>query len=416
MEVLIIGNGIAGNEVASCLQSLGGDCSLTCLAAEPYPEYDPCSLTYFVGGDVPRDKMFRQRGSAPMRVIRERATAIDARRHTVSTDQGHAHAYDKLVLAHGGSLLVPPIPGVELGGVFGCKQLHDAEALAAHPGSAAVVIGSGAIGIEAAEALKKRGYSVVVIELLEWILPTMFDEPPSRMLEQQLAACGIKVLSGEKVVRIEGQGRVAKVVTDHREIACDTVVLATGVIPGRDLAVTAGIEVGRGIKVDRQQRTSVPDIFACGDCAETADLLTGRPCLYQLKHNAIEQARVAARSILGLASAYPGAYPFARLHFFDTHAVTFGQTERGLRGQAGVEIQERHTRNSYLRLVLKQGQLFGAQAVGAVADQAGLLLGSMLRKDDFHQLRAAWPQIAQLDSPWPWRYRALGRLCGWNLQ
>ena len=279
MEVLIIGNGIAGNEVASSLRALGSDCAITCLSAEPYPEYDPCSLTYFVGGDVNRDCVFRKRDGeidGVRLLFGERATSIDPVRHTVSSEKGNTYRYNSLVLAHGGNLFVPPIQGVQMLGVFACKQLGDAEALSFHAGSSAVVIGSGAIGIEAAEALKKRDYEVRVVELLDWILPTLFDEPAARILEQRLVTAGIAVYCGEKVLRIEGSGRVEKVVTNKREISCDTVVLATGVVPGVALARTAGVEIGRGIKVDRGMRTSVDDIYACGDCVEAIDVVTGQ--------------------------------------------------------------------------------------------------------------------------------------------
>jgi NADH oxidase (H2O2-forming) len=330
----------------------------------------------------------------------------------VTTEKGNTYHYDSLVLAHGGSLFEPPIPGIKLGGVFACKRLADADAIAAHTGSSVVVIGSGAIGIESAEALKKKKYAVTVVEMVPYILPVLFDEPASHILEQRLEEAGISVFCGEKVLRFEGSTNVEKVVTDKREINCDTVILATGVKAGIALAHTAGIECGKGIKVDRGMRTNVKDIYACGDVAEAMDLLTGQPCLYQLKHNAIDEGRVAAKSILGMKAEYVGSYPFARIHFFDTHSMTFGQTAFRFKDKPNVEVIDRTTNKGYLRLILQDGKLIGGQAVGEVADKAGILIAAMFRGDDFNKLRADWPKIAMFDSPWPWQYRMMGKLLG----
>ncbi len=244
-----------------------------------------------------------------------RAVSIDPDKKRITIHTGEQIRYDKLVLAHGGDLFIPPIPGIDQSGVFSCKQLSETRKLAAHHGTSAVVIGSGAIGIEAAEALKRKGVDVYVIELMDWILPSLFDEPTAKRLETELTGYGIQVFTHEKVMEIKGDGNVTGVVTDRRTLDCDTVVVATGVVPGTALARTAGIETGRGIQVNRQMQTSDPDIYACGDCVETIDACTGEIAMFQLKHNAIEQAQVAARHILGEPVRYLGAYAFARAHF-----------------------------------------------------------------------------------------------------
>ena len=200
-----------------------------------------------------------------------------------------------------------------------------------------------------------------------------------------------------------------------RQIPCDTVVIATGVVPGRPLAETAGVACDRGVLVNDQMLTNVDDIYACGDCVQTYDACTGEGCMYQLKHNAIEQARIVARNILGEKAQYRGAYPFARAHYFDTHAVTFGKTMKGAERICTldqVEVLERSTINGYLRLLLKEGKIIGGQAIGKMADYAGLLMGCMWRGEDLHEFIENWPKIAELDSPYPWQARKLGQLLG----
>ncbi|HSL62515.1 MAG TPA: FAD-dependent oxidoreductase, partial [Desulfotignum sp.] len=331
MKLVIIGNGIAGNQVAFDVRKKDPGARIVILSAENVPEYDPCSLPYFLGGECRRMDVFRKKNEdyAAHRIellYDSKAVSIDPETRTVTTHTGEQIDYDKLVLAHGGDLFIPPIPGIDNPGVFSCKQLGETQKLAAHKGRTAVVIGSGAIGIEAAEALKRKGYAVYVVELMGWILPSLFDEPTARRLETELTGYGIHVYTQEKVLEIQGDKKVTGVITDRRTIACDTVVVATGVVPGTALARTAGIETGRGIPVNRQMQTSVPGIYACGDCVETIDACTGETAMFQLKHNAIEQAQVAAKHIVGEPARYLGAYAFARAHFFDTHAATFGKT------------------------------------------------------------------------------------------
>jgi NADH oxidase (H2O2-forming) len=416
MKVVIIGNGIAGNQVAFSIRERCRETEVVILSAESFPEYDPCSLPYFLGGDCEKKDVFRRQESDYRTngidlLYDRKAVSISADNKTVHTESGEQIGYDKLVLAHGGDLFIPPIEGVHNKGVFSCKQLHETMKLQAHEGKSAVVIGSGAIGIEAAEALKKKGYEVTIIELLGWILPALFDETTAKKLEGALKGYGIHVLTGEKVLQITGDTEVTGVVTDQREIDCDTVVIATGVVPGAALARTAEISTGRGIQVDRFMKTSVPDIFACGDCVETVDACTGETAMFQLKHNAIEQGRVVARNILGDEIKYLGAYAFARAHFFDTHAVTFGKTMRETECLVGEkELVEKTEGSNYLRLVLVDGKILGGQAIGSFADSIGFFISAMWRKEDMNHLRARLHQMPFLRAARSWPQIRMGAL------
>jgi len=417
MKTVIIGNGIAGNEVAFQLRERDPDAEITIISKERFAEYDPCSLTYFVGGDVPREVVFRRELADYERAginlaLGEKIASIDPAGKTTTSEGGEIFSYDNLVLAHGGEVFRPPISGLDLRGVFGCKELEDADDLFNRAGSAAVVIGSGAIGIEAAEALKKKGFDVTVVELLDRILPTMFDAPAAGRLRAALEGHGIAVRTGLKVLGIEGDRAVTGVRTEEETIPCDTVVLATGVRAHLGLARSAGVETDRGILVNERMETSVPDIYACGDCAQTKGLGTGEAVLYQLKHNAIDQARIVARNILGEGVEYRGAYAFARAHFFDTHSASFGRLAGSVAKSAGAEIFERDDRAGYLMVVLDNGRVVGAQAVGDLADRIGLLMGAAWRGDDIDELRRDWNKICQIGSSYPWTHRQLGELLG----
>jgi len=418
MKIVIIGNGIAGNQVAFTLIQQGSTDEICIISAEDVPEYDPCSLPYFLGGDIEKNSVFRKKiddynNHRIKLVFNSKIVDIDPDKKHVTTDKGDHIPYDKLVLAHGGELFIPPIDGIGNKGVFSCKQLLETENLNSHHGNSAVVIGSGAIGIEAAEALKKKGYEVYVIELLDWILPTLFDKPTAKKLEAAMEGYGIHVCTGEKVLKIKGDSRVSGVVTDQGEIKCDTVVVATGVVPGTKLAATADIETNRGILVNDQMQTSVPDIYACGDCVETIDANTGESVMFQLKHNALEQGKIVAKNIAGKQSVYQGAHAFARAHFFKTHAATFGKTLIGSQSLPGEpEIIEKEEDNSYLRVILLDGKIIGGQAIGRYADAVGLLIGAMRRKEDIHKLRNRWNSIARADQAYLLPQLRLGHIFG----
>jgi NADH oxidase (H2O2-forming) len=420
MKVLIIGNGIAGNQVAFTLRQQNQENEICIISAEGVPEYDPCSLPYFLGGEVEKKNLFRKKIEDYEQhniklVFDNKVVSIDPDAKSVTTDKGLEIDYDKLVLAHGGDLFIPPIEGIDKKGIFSCKQLVETEKLHSHTGSCAVVIGSGAIGIEAAEALKKKGYEVYVIELFDWILPTLFDEPAGKKLAAAMEGYGIHVCTGEKVLQIKGTDVVTSVVTDKQEIECDTVVVATGVVPGTALAKTAGIETNRGILVNQKMETSVPDIYACGDCVETIDACTGEAAMFQLKHNAIEQGQIVAKDILGEKTKYLGAHAFARAHFFKTHAATFGKTIRGTECLLGEsEIIEKENGKDYLRVILLDGKVIGGQAIGKYADTIGLLISAMWRKDDINLLRRKWDSISKTKNAGKIPQMRLGHIFGFG--
>lgn len=416
VHVVIIGNGIAGNAAAFGIRKYDQSCRITIISGENCPEYDPGALPYYVGGDVPRRVVFLrdfddyQSANIELR-LGKKATGVDPKAKQVVLEDGSTVDYDKLVIATGGDQLIPPIKGVDKEGVFCCKVLADADALAQHQGKSAVVIGSGLIGIEAAEALKKKGYEVHLIELMGWIMPRVFDKEPAEQLGAALERNGIKVLTNEKVLSIDGDDKVTGVTTDKRKISCDTVVLATGVAPSSKIVAEAGIEVSktRGIKVNEYLQTSEEDVFACGDCVESWDAVTGEAALYLLRHNALEQAEVVARNCLGLNAKYRGAWNFTRAHYFDTHAVSIGKTVATMEDTTGVDLIEKQFGDDYYRLILKNGVLAGAQAIGRFADQMGIFLGALRRKVNIKELSSQIEQITRLNSTYPWTYRVIAR-------
>ncbi|MFZ5651812.1 MAG: NAD(P)/FAD-dependent oxidoreductase [Bacillota bacterium] len=416
MHTVIIGNGIAGNAVAFNIRKYDRQGKVTVISAEDCQAYDPGALPYYVSSEVPRKVVFIKAAEDYRRenielLLGKKVVAIHPDYKAISLEGGGEMTYDNLVIATGGDSVIPPFPGAGKEGIFGCKSLFEADRLAEHNGKSAVVIGSGLIGIEVGEALKKRGYEVYLVELLEWIMPRVFDREPAELLAASLSRNGINVLTGEKVLAIQGGSRVQGVTTDKRTINCDTVVLAAGVAPASRLAVNAGLEIGktRGIKVDQGMMTSEPGIYACGDCVESRDAFTGHSALYQLRHNALEQGEVIAKICCGIEASYRGAWSFTRVHFFGAYGVSLGQTYASVQEKEGVEIIEKSKPEGYSRLIVQNGMLMGAQLVGKAAHHAGYLLGALWRRDNLSRLKDNREKLVSLNSPYPWNYRLLGQ-------
>ena len=392
MRYVIIGNGIAGNTAAEKLRDLDPRADITMVSDEAQSFYTACALPHYLSGDIKRNALFVKRRRDYQRdrikvVFGRRVLALNTVDKKVVFD-GDALDYDRLVLAIGARPLVPPIEGAKLPGVCTFKYIADALQIVRHIPKTAVVVGSGPIGTEVAIALRKKGAKVYIIELLARMMPRLFDDRPASLLSGILAAHDIEVSTGERAVRIIGGESVEGIVTDKRSMSCDLVVMAAGMRPNSEIAREAGISVAArgGIIVDREMRTSSSDIFACGDCVEAADLITGAPSMIQLWHNAKDQAIVAASNAAGRQCSYSGSINITSLDVFGNHAVSFGTVQADLAGQAGIEVIDKaHGENGYHRLVLDHGRIVGAQFVGDLEDM-GAVLFSLIRRDRLQDL------------------------------
>jgi NADH oxidase (H2O2-forming) len=308
----------------------------------------------------------------------KKAISIDIGRKNVVLQAGSV-GYDKLIIATGSKPTLPSIKGISRKGVFAFKTIEDADGIAKWRGSTAVVVGSGPIGVEASLVLKRRGYRVNLIEILDRILPQVFDEYPSSLMKDALEENGINLATRERVVEIQGEEHVEGVVSDRREIKCDTVILATGMRPEKEFA-EGMLEVGAlgGIKVNDRMGTSVPDIYACGDCAEAPSLIDGRPILSLLWHNARLQGQIAGSNAAGISRIYPGSLPIAAVNVFGLRAVSMGSIGEDTR--PGTKIIEVRRNGRYRRLVLSGEVLVGVQSVNWDED-LGFFLASILRKE-----------------------------------
>jgi nitrite reductase (NADH) large subunit len=394
--VIVIGGGPTGIRTTQELARRGIPVIL--FNAERWQPYNRVKLTLFLAGDVQLGQIYQPMtfpaGHNVTVYSGHSIVDIDRAAKTVTGRFGRTWRYSKLVVCTGSRAHVPPIPGREKSGVYTFRNLNDAEALMARSfrSRRAVVIGGGLLGLEAARGLASRGAQITVVEHERHLMPRQLDHEGGLGLADQIEALGINVRAGVAVKSIEGDGIVEAVtLADGESIACDSVVICTGIRANYEIARDAGLVVGRGIKVDAQMCTSDQDIYAAGECAEFEGHIFG------LVGPGLEQADVAATSIAGEEARYSGSVPVTRLKVVGVDIFSMGDVEQlDQRPDVQTVTYKKPENGTYYLLALQRGRLIGALAVGAYPE--------------VNRVQQAVKEHRRL---WPWRlrrFRSEGRL------
>jgi ferredoxin-nitrate reductase len=301
-----------------------------------------------------------------------RAESLDLEARTVVDESGERHPYDALVIATGSRAFVPPIPGADRPHVDVFRTWRDADALAATPpGTRAVVVGGGLLGLEAAAGLHARGVAVTVVELAGHLMNVQLDAGAAGILRRDLERQGIGFRLASSAARIEPD-RV--VLADGSELACERVVVAAGVRAETTIARAAGLQCARGIVVDDELRTSAPSVWAVGECAEH------RGTVYGLWAPLAEQARVAGARIAGDPGAFHGAVQATTLKVSGVDVYAGGGSAAATPPGHDEIVLSDTRRGVYRRLVLDGDRLVGGVLVGDAS--AARQLSELLRSGD----------------------------------
>ena len=384
---MVIGGGAAGMSAASAARRVAPDLDVVVYEVGSFAAYGMCGIPYFLGGTVPRAESLLAYPPSEFRVKRgidlrlhTRVDAIDAARHQVySSGEGGTASlgYDTLVVATGAEPVRPPIPGLDQPGIFTIRSLDEAielrRLLVTGTVRRAIVVGAGYIGLETAEALVCAGIEVEVVEALPRVLGTV-DEPIAELVREEL----------ERHTRLRLGARLDAVrpgltaVVDGAEVASDLVVIAVGVRPAADLLIRAGAHhlADRSVVVDAGMRTSLPDVFAVGDCVALPHLVLGRPAWVPLGPAANKTGRVAGTVAAGGTASFAGVVGTAVVKVFDLEVARtgLGLAEARAAGLAAVatDVVSRSRAKYYpgssplhVRLVhLLDGRLLGGQLAG----------------------------------------------------
>lgn len=397
MRYVIIGGSAAGISALEAIRSVDRTSPIDIFSDEATPLFSRVLLPYYVAEQLSKPLLnfraadfFSVHNTTAHLGVRAQKVLTDSK--SVQTDEGETYPFDALLLATGGNATIPPIPGIERQGVFTLKTMDDAERIYNFKAAKAVVLGAGSRGVEVSISLRKRGMRVSLLEELGQVLPTVFDEEAAAIVRKRIEDTGIEVLTETRAQRVTGNGRVRAVVTNKGELECDMVILAVGVKPATELAQEAGIKIGPhgGIKVDDHLMTDVLGIYAAGDVAETYDIALGTDTVNAIWPCAFEQGRIAGLNMAGRKTLYPGSYRRNSIgNFIGTPAISMGVTHAGAcpNRTDGDDIREfrRRTKDSYRKLVLRNGKLVGAIFVGET-QKAGIM--SMLLKKQINVTEA----------------------------
>jgi NADPH-dependent 2,4-dienoyl-CoA reductase/sulfur reductase-like enzyme/rhodanese-related sulfurtransferase len=414
MKVIVVGGVAGGASCAARLRRLDEKAEIVMVERGPYVSYANCGLPYHISGVIEKEsslmvasaELFRAQFAIDARTNCE-AIAISPKKKTVdlrnvATGEVTTESYDKLVLSPGAPSVRPPLPGIDLPGIFQVRTVPDARAIRAwiekgttflagmynysgmqfvRPPRRAVVIGGGFIGLETAENLIHAGFEVTLVEMLDQVLAPL-DREYARLVEEHLKRHGVRLALGDGVAgfkQLDG-GALEVQTKSGKAYPADLVILSLGVRPDTALARAAGLEIGErgGIRVDEQMRTSDPDIFAVGDAIEVKDFVTGQWSLVALAGPANRQGRIAADVIAGRDSSFRGTQGTSIIGLFGGAAAWTGVSEKTLKRLGDKDFEKIYLfPNSHagyypgarmigLKVLFRKsnGRVLGAQALG----------------------------------------------------
>ena len=396
MKYVIIGGVAGGASAAARLRRLSEDAEIIMFEKGEHISYANCGMPYYIGNTIEERKhlfvqtpvSFGNRYDVDVRTLQE-VTAIDREAHTVEVKnlrngKTYSEDYDILLLSPGAEPVIPELPGVHSEKIFTLRSVSDCDKIkmqaaeSLHDNAKAVIIGGGFIGLEMAENLHKIGYQITVVEKADHIL-TPVDEPIAAIAQKHLKDKGVQLITGNGISGFEeNSGQLTVCLDDGQKLDCDLAVLSIGVSPNTTLAEAAGLEIGRGIKVNEYLQTSDERIFAVGDAIEFPHPVTGVPYCNFLAGPANAQARIAAMNMVYPESVvYQGSVGTAIAKIFDLAVASTGLNEAALK-RAGLTYETvivhpaahatYYPGNTPMSLKLnfsmEDGTIYGAQAIG----------------------------------------------------
>lgn len=394
MKYVIIGNSIASVGCIEGIRKTDKAGSITVIGEEPYRTYCRPLISYLLMGRTTEEKMSYRDDQFYVEnmvtcITGKQATKVDPKQKLVALEDGSTVPYDKLLVATGSRPFVPPMVGMDrIRKKFSFMTLDDAKALeqSLTKQSRVLIVGAGLIGLKCAEGILDRVKSITVVDLAPRILPSILDETGSELVRKWLEDRGLVFHLADSVAEFLDDTALLKSGT---VVPYDVVVLAVGVRPNTELLKEAGAEVGKGIKIDDHCATTIPDIYAAGDCTESHDITIDQDRILALLPNAFMQGECAGSNMAGQEALFDKAIPMNAIGFFGLHVITAGS-------YIG-DDRLYQSRNGYKRLFIQDGLLKGYILVGDTVSRAGIYTSLIRNKtpleDIDFELICASPQL-----------------------
>ncbi len=338
MKVVVIGGGAAGMSAASRVKALRPEWDVKVFEETSFVSHAPCGIPYVVEGLAESSKelmyyppeFFREKRGIDLHINAKVVEAGDGYVRVEENGKESNYDWDRLIIATGASPRIPPIDGINLKNVFTADLPPDADAIKAASRDAknVVVIGAGYIGVEMSEAFAALNKNVTLIGIYDYPLPR-FDEEMGKIIKEKMAE-KVNLRMNEHAVAIEGKEKAEKVVTDKGEYPADLVIVATGVKPNTEIAEQLGCKIGEtgAIRTNSRMQTSVENVYAAGDCAETTHMLTKKRVWIALAPGGNKMGYVAGVNAAGGDIEFPGVLGTQLTKFFDLEIGSTGLTER----------------------------------------------------------------------------------------
>lgn len=376
-HILIIGNHAAGISAADTIRKQNNTTEITILSREKQRGYYRPMLSEYLT-DSHKEKHFYlhdEKWYEDKQIqlqLNTEIVEIDTSGNRAIDSTGKAYPYDKLILAMGSSNFIPPFEGNDLPGVFSLRTIEDADAIKAYAKEArkAIVIGGGLLGLEAAWQFLKMDMDVTVVEFLPRLIPKQLDEAASAFFKIGVLNTGINVLTSAGTSKIHGDKKVTGVeLNDGTVLACDMVIISTGIRSNIQVPSAAGITVNRGVVVDDTMKTNIDNIYAAGDIAEFEGVTWG------IWPVAIEQGKIAALNAMGIPTTYENTPPFTGYHGLNMNFISMGDI--GLKKNltyTSVDFTD-EAKGVYKKLYFHEERLVGGILMGDVSKTLALKKG-----------------------------------------
>jgi len=430
LNIVIIGAGASGLTAASNIRKYDDESQIIVFTTQKHVAYSPCAIPYVIGGHIDSfDDIIMHKPDEYMRkniriLTETEVTEInnDITELTYVDKKGNKQnlKYDKLVIATGGKPLIPPIPGKDLEGVFKVRTVEDGEDILAYSQKCenVTLVGGGAIGLELGSELANKGIKVTIAEMMPQLFPRSFDQEMSDKFQEHLQGKNIEILTSSAVESINGETKVESVTIDGVEKPADMVILSTGIRPQTELAESIGCELGQfAIKVNPHMETSLPNVYAAGDCVEVTNAVTGDITLSPLGTTAVRQGIILAKNLAGHEIDFQPVLnsTVSQIGGMEMGAVGITQQESEKLGiPVVVSTIESLSRARYypgskplfLKLIAKTDgtiigcQMFGQEAVAERVDTMTAIMSQKLTCNDVVSMEFSYaPPVSQVIDP-----------------
>ncbi|MFZ7102202.1 MAG: NAD(P)/FAD-dependent oxidoreductase [Peptococcaceae bacterium] len=388
MNYVIIGNSAAAVGAVEGIRKIDQSNPITLISDESYHTYSRPLISYYLAGKVTEEKMrYREEdfytNNQVTPLLGQKAVAVDTDKKEVVLAGQQRVAYDKLLIATGGTPFIPPMKGLDKGGIFTFIKMDDVKSLkeTVVSGHKAVIVGAGLIGLKAAEGLNSLGVDVTIVELADRVLPAILDDEAALIVRKHLEKQGIKFELNTSVEEITGSLKADGAVLKNGKVCpADLIVIAVGVRPNTEVVKGSDVAVNRGIVINEKCRTNIADVYAAGDAAEGYDIIYMQQRVLPILPNAYQQGETAGSNMAGQDQVFAGGFAMNAIGFYGLPMITAGIIKPE-DDRYEVLVKSVPEQGYYKKIVLKDNVIRGFIYLNHV-DRAGIITSLIREKID----------------------------------